>query len=67
MLMLGMYIAPNVNNKYQVKYMDKKATAWAISIIVGNVQQKIMKSLKLNNPPNNEIPLILHYTKQERI
>ena len=40
MLMLGMYIAPNVNNKYQVKYMDKKATAWAISIIVGNVQQK---------------------------
>ena len=33
--MLGMYLAPDENNKDHVKYMHKKATAWATSIRVG--------------------------------
>ena len=32
MFMLVMYLAPDGNNKDQVKYMHEKATAWEISI-----------------------------------
>ena len=39
MFVLGMYIAPDVNKKYQVKYMHKNSNAWADSIRVGSVQQ----------------------------
>ena len=38
--MLGVYTAPDGNNKYQVKYMHQKATAWEASVIVGFIQQK---------------------------
>ena len=41
MFILGMYPAPDGNNKDQVKYMHKKATAWATSIRVGGFQQKL--------------------------
>ena len=41
-----MYLAPCGDNKDQIKYMHKKATAWATSIIVGGVQQnKAWKAL----------------------
>ena len=33
-----MYLAPDCNNKNQVKYMHKKATAWSTSIRAGGVQ-----------------------------
>ena len=39
MLILVMYLATDGNNKYQVKYMQKKATAWITSIRVGGVQK----------------------------
>ena len=38
-IMLGIYLAPDVNNKYQVKYMHKNTTAWATYIILGGVEQ----------------------------
>ena len=63
-----MYLAPCGDNKDQIKYMHKKATAWATSIIVGGGSTKqSMESLNLNNPPNNEILSILHDTKRERM
>ena len=31
MFILGIYLTPDVNNKYQVKYMQKKETAWETS------------------------------------
>ena len=40
MFMLVMYLAPDNNNKNQVKYMYKKETAWETSIREGGVQQK---------------------------
>ena len=44
--MLGIYIAPDSNNKYQVKYIHKKSTAWKTSIRLGGVQQnKVRKFL----------------------
>ena len=46
--MLGVYTAPDGNNKYQVKYMHKKATAWEASLIVGFIQKK--KAWKAINP-----------------
>ena len=39
MFMLGMYLSLDVNNKYQVKHMHKKATAWETSIRAGGVQK----------------------------
>ena len=36
-LILGMYLAPDGNNKYQVKYMHKMAATWATSIRAGGV------------------------------
>ena len=39
MFVLGMYLAPDGNNKDQVKYIHKNLTAWATSIISGVVQQ----------------------------
>ena len=37
--MLVINLASDGNNKYQVKYMHKKATAWETSIRVGGFQQ----------------------------
>ena len=37
MYMLGMYLTPDGNNKYQVKYMNKNATAWEMSVRSGSV------------------------------
>ena len=34
-----MYLALDENNKYQVKYMHKKATTWETPIRVWGVQQ----------------------------
>ena len=46
MFMLGMYPVLDRNNKDQDKYMHKKATTWATSIVVGGVQQnKAWKAL----------------------
>ena len=54
--MLGMYLAPNGNNKDQFKYMHKKATTWETSIISGGVQQnEAWKGL------NSEIPQTMKY------
>ena len=39
MFKLGMYPALDVNNKDQVKYMHKKATAGKTSIRAGGVQK----------------------------
>ena len=59
MFMLVMYLALDGNNKDQVKYMHKKANAWATYIIVRGVKKKqSTEILKLNNTRNNEIPLI---------
>ena len=45
--MLGMYIEQDGNNRYQVKYMHKKSTAWENSIRTGGIQQnKAWKALK---------------------
>ena len=37
MIMLGMYFAPDGNNKNQVKYMHKNATTWETSTRAGGV------------------------------
>ena len=37
--MLGIYLPPYGNNKYQVKHMQKKSTGWAMSIRAGFFQQ----------------------------
>ena len=64
--MLGMYLSPDGNKKDQVKYMHKKATVWDTSILVGGHSTKqSMEGPKLDNTPNNEIPLICHDIKQE--
>ena len=47
MFMLGMYLAPDENNKDKVKYIHKKTTAWVTSIRAGSVQQsEAWKALK---------------------
>ena len=56
MSMLGMYPVPDGNNKDQVKYMHKKATAWATSIIARSVQQN--KSWK---DSNSTVPQTMKY------
>ena len=49
--MLGMYLEIYGNNKYQVKYMQKKVTAWETSIRAGGVQQnKSCKTLNATIP-----------------
>ena len=58
MFTLGMYVAPDGNNKYQVKYMHKKATTWATSIRVGGVQQNnVWKALNATIPKKVKYPL----------
>ena len=54
--MLAMYLTPGGNNKNQVKYMHKNATAWTTSIIAGGVQQnEAWEAL------NSEIPQTMKY------
>ena len=54
--MLGIYLATDGNNKDQIKYIHKKATSWANSIISGSVQQnKAWKYL------NSTIPQTMKY------
>ena len=49
--MLGIYLALDGNNKYQVKCIHKKSTAWSTSIRVGVVQQnKAWKYFKSTIP-----------------
>ena len=63
--MLGMYLAPDGNNKDQVKYLHKKATAWETSIIVRGVQHnEAWKALNSTIPPHHKIPLICHITQR---
>ena len=51
MSMLGMCLAPDGNNKYQIKYIHKKSTAWENSIREVGVQyNKAWKAL------NSKIP-----------
>ena len=58
MFILGVYLAPDGNNKDQVKYMHKNPTSWAISIIVGGVQQnKSWKALKSATLQTMKYPL----------
>ena len=38
MFMLGLYLTPDGNNNYQVKYTHKKANTWVTSIRVGGIQ-----------------------------
>ena len=46
MLILVMYLATDGNNKYQVKYMHKKAIPWETSVRLGGIQQnKAWKAL----------------------
>ena len=54
--MLGMYLKPDGNNEDKLKYIHKKATSWANSIISGSVQQnKSWKDL------NSTIPQTMKY------
>ena len=56
--MFRMYPTPDGNNKYQFKYMHKKAIAWATSIIPGGVQHKeAWKALNSTIPQNTKYPL----------
>ena len=56
--MLGMYLAPDGNNKYQVKYMHTKSTAQKTSIRVEGVQQnEAWKSLNSTIPKTMKYPL----------
>ena len=56
MSMLGMYLKPDGNNEDKLKYIHKKATSWANSIISGSVQQnKSWKDL------NSTIPQTMKY------
>ena len=49
--MLVIYLTPDGNNDDQVKYMHKRATAWATSIILEGVQQnKARKALNYTIP-----------------
>ena len=58
--MLGMYLTPDGNNKDQVKYMHKKATAWATSIRSGGIQQnEAWKSLNSTNPKPGNTPYLI--------
>ena len=51
MSMLGIYLAPDGNNKYQVKRMHKNATTWATSIKSGSVRHnKAWKALNFTVP-----------------
>ena len=59
MFMLGMYLTPDGNNKDQVKYMHKKATAWATSIRSGGIQQnEAWKALNSTNPKPGNTPYL---------
>ena len=58
MIMLVMYIAPDGNNKDQVKSMHKKETSWATFIKVGCVQQnESWKALNSTIPQTMKYPL----------
>ena len=58
MFMLGMYLSLDVNNKYQVKHMHKKATAWETSIRAGGVQKnEDRKALNSATPKKIKYPL----------
>ena len=53
-----MYLAPDGNNKNQVKYMHKKETAWETSKRVGGVQQKeARKALNSTTPLTTKHPI----------
>ena len=53
-----MYLAPDGNNKEQVKYMQKKVTGWETSIRSGGVQQKkAWKALNSTIPQTMKYPL----------
>ena len=53
-----MYLLLGGSNKYQVKYIQKKATAWAISIVSGCVKQnKLWKALNPKIPKTIKHPL----------
>ena len=55
---LVIYLAPDGNNKDQVKYMHKKETAWSTSIRSGGVQQnKLWKSFNSTIPQTIKYPL----------
>ena len=54
---LVMYLAPYDNNKDQVKYMHKKATAWETSISADVVKQnKAWKALNSTIPQTMKHP-----------
>ena len=58
MSMLGVYLAPGGNNKYQVKYMHLKATTWETSTRAGGVQHnKAWKALNYTTPQIMKYPL----------
>ena len=58
MFMLGIYLAPDGNDKYQVEFMKKKATAWETAIrSVGVQQNKAWKSLNSTIPQTIKYPL----------
>ena len=59
MFMLGLYLAPDGNNKDQVKYMQKKGNHMGnFNTSRGCPKEQNMENLKLNNPLNHEITLI---------
>ena len=62
---LGIYLAPDDNNKYQVKYMNKKSTNGMgnFNNIRGCSKEQSTERLELDNLPNHEIPLTCHSTK----
>ena len=57
--MLVMYLEPDDNNKYQVKYIHKKATALATSITVGGVQQNEAWKNRTQQPPKQRNTIYL--------
>ena len=57
--MLGLYLAPDGNNKDQVKYMQKKGNHMGnFNTSRGCPKERSKENLKLNNPLNHEITLI---------
>ena len=66
MYMLGMYLATDVNNKDKVKYMHKKAPAWATSVRAGGVQQnKARKAFNSEITQTRKYPLPIIMLNEE--
>ena len=61
-----MYLEPDVNKNYQVKYMHKKSTDWETSIRAGGVQQnKAWKALNSTTIQTIKYPLPAMTLNQE--